>query len=184
MECPYTVGSSFTFHNGVALRDEARNFLRTHEAWLEYWAAFDAEVDDNDNPGALSIVRLYQKASVTRLPSTLMSQSRKKVSPYSKRLRTREFRPKYVEDSDESDDEESREEESQIKEHGTEVSEGVALTALTKSLHLRGLQTPNNPKRSSVVTPQTPASGASSSPAEDEAVVNTAFVLFLQGLCI
>ena len=106
------------------------------------------------------------------------------MSPYSKRLRTRGIRPKYVDDNDGIDDEESGEEESQTEEHGTEVSEGGALTALTERLHLRGLQTPNNPNRPSVVTPHTPASRAFSSPAEDEAVVNTEFILFLQGLCI
>ena len=107
------------------------------------------------------------------------------MSPYSKRLRTRGIRPEYVDDSDETDDEESGEEESQAEEHGTEVSEVGALTALTEGLHLGGPQTPNNPNRPSfVVAPHTPVSRAFSSPAEDEAVVNTGFVLFLQGLCI
>ena len=168
------------FHNGEELRDEARKFLRTHKAWLEYWAAFDAKVNNIDNPGALSMVRLYQKASFTPLPP---GKSRIKVSPCSKHLRNRFSHPNYAQESDDTD-EESGDEESQTEEHETEISKGLALTTLTKPLYLGGLQTPDNSKRLSVVTPQTPATRATSSPAEDEAIVNAGFVLFLQGLCI
>lgn len=164
--------------NREALLKEALTFTTEHEAWQKYWRDFHATSPDIRTPGALSIVRSYQKASFrdpyARVSDRELRQLRKKVSPIS--------RPQvYWDKSDDSDfqgdDDDSQDDDSDSEDVKDQVSSMGKMT-------VGGPYTPIIASRAFVASPHTPATHALSSPAEDEAIVNTAFLLLLQGLCL
>ena len=172
LDCP------IPFKNKDKLRKEALDFLETHKAWQRYWEDFHQESNDIDNTGALYFVRRYQKASYRdpndKVTRDELRQLRKKVSPMSRRhvLRPGTFRSKsYAEDDGDSDSQDTEDENSDEE-----------LIVATGQMTIDERHTPANSNMPFVATPQTPALRASSSPAEDEVIVNTALVLFLQGL--
>ena len=166
------------FNHREALWKEALRFLTEHEAWQRYWSDFRQPSTDADNPGALSIVRLYQKASYRDPKATMtggeLRQLRKKVSPIS---RSRVYGDKSGNSDSPGDDSDSQDDDSDAQDVEDEVSN-------SREMAVGGPYTPIISSRGFVASPHTPAIHALSSPAEDEAIVNTAFLLFLQGLCI
>lgn len=173
------------FKDREARWKEALSFLTENEAWQQYWKDFRATSIDIKTPGALSIVRFYQKASY-RDPEAIVTnrelrQLRKKVSPISRR---QAYWSKSDDSDSQGDDGDPQDNDSDSQEDDSDPEDVKDEVSTTGKMTVGGPYTPIISSRAFVASPHTPATHALSSPAEDEAIVNTAFLLFLQGLCI
>ena len=171
-----TLDPQIPFVDKDTLCGEATQFILTHQAWQDYWNDFDAESYDPGKPKALAHVRAYQRDS--------QAISRGKISRKELARLPAKVTPIKVHDhgrtSDSSDFDDEAEEDNQYL--GAEGKDPVAaMAARTDNL---ALKTPDKPREIMAPTPQTPAAKASTSPVEDETIVNMALILFLQSLCM